>query len=71
MKNWLVHRKRKLELAPRRKWKRYWVCLKGTVLLFYDCSEETAVTEDSIPRHILGMYHTTTHTGYITYPDTY
>ncbi|XP_056015232.1 protein still life, isoforms C/SIF type 2-like isoform X5 [Ostrea edulis] len=53
VKNWLIHRKRKLELAPRRKWKRYWVCLKGTVLLFYDCSEETAVTEDSIPRHIL------------------
>ncbi|XP_061171231.1 protein still life, isoform SIF type 1-like isoform X4 [Saccostrea echinata] len=53
VKNWLIHRKRKLELAPRRKWKRYWVCLKGTVLLFYDCSEETAITEDSIPRHIL------------------
>lgn len=53
VKNWLIHKKRKLELAPKRNWKRYWVCLKGTMLLFFDCDEESAITEDSAPRHVL------------------
>ncbi|XP_071133546.1 protein still life, isoform SIF type 1-like isoform X4 [Mytilus edulis] len=53
VKNWLVQRKRRLEHAPKRKWKRYWVCLKGTVLLFYDCNEQNSITEESVPRHIL------------------
>ncbi|XP_055889576.1 protein still life, isoform SIF type 1-like isoform X3 [Biomphalaria glabrata] len=53
VKNWLLHKKKKIELAPRRTWKRYWVCLKGTTLLFFDCDEESAVTENIIPRHIL------------------
>ncbi|XP_041354996.1 protein still life, isoforms C/SIF type 2-like isoform X2 [Gigantopelta aegis] len=53
VKNWLVHKKRKIELAPRRNWKRYWVCLKGTTLLFFDCDEESTVTQNSVPRHIL------------------
>ena len=54
VKNWLLHKKRKVELAPRRAWKRYWVCLKGTTLLFFDCDEESSINESSIPRHILG-----------------
>ncbi|CAL1547658.1 unnamed protein product [Lymnaea stagnalis] len=53
VKNWLLHKKKKMELAPRRAWKRYWVCLKGTTLLFFDCDEESSVTENIIPRHIL------------------
>ncbi|XP_012937622.1 protein still life, isoform SIF type 1 isoform X2 [Aplysia californica] len=53
VKNWLLHKKKKVELAPRRAWKRYWVCLKGTTLLFFDCDEESSITENSIPRHIL------------------
>ncbi|GAB1600635.1 protein still life, isoform SIF type 1-like isoform X8 [Argonauta hians] len=53
VKNWLIHKKRKLELAPKRNWKRYWVCLKGTMLLFFDCDEESAITEESAPRHVL------------------
>ncbi|KAK3098133.1 hypothetical protein FSP39_016489 [Pinctada imbricata] len=53
VKNWLIHRKRKLELAPKRKWKHYWVCLKGTVLLFFEGGEESVISESSIPRHIL------------------
>ena len=54
VKNWLIHKKRKLELAPKRTWKKYWVCLKGTILLFYNCEEGETVAEDSVPKHMLG-----------------
>ncbi|KAL8579618.1 hypothetical protein ACOMHN_025571 [Nucella lapillus] len=53
VKNWLIHKKKKLELAPRRTWKRYWVCLKGTTLLFFDSGEESAINQNAVPRHIL------------------
>ncbi|PVD27952.1 hypothetical protein C0Q70_10528 [Pomacea canaliculata] len=53
VKNWLIHKKKKLELAPRRTWKRYWVCLKGTTLLFFDSGEESALSQNTIPKHIL------------------
>ena len=56
VKNWLVHHKKKIEPASKRSWKNYWVCLKGTMLLFYTCEENEAVREDSVPRHMLGMY---------------
>ncbi len=35
VKNFLVHKKnKKVELAPRRKWKSYWVSLKGVCVVF-------------------------------------
>lgn len=37
VKKWLVRRRHTLELARKRGWKGYWVCLKGTTLLFYSC----------------------------------
>ena len=55
VKNWLIHKKRKIELAPKRTWKKYWVCLKGTMLLFIQCDEQGNFEENSVPRHILGM----------------
>ncbi|XP_064601963.1 protein still life, isoform SIF type 1-like isoform X2 [Liolophura sinensis] len=53
VKNWLVHKKRKVELAPKRSWKKYWVCLKGTTLLFFEGDEETVVDENTEARHFL------------------
>ncbi|XP_052239037.1 protein still life, isoform SIF type 1-like isoform X5 [Dreissena polymorpha] len=53
VKNWLVQKKRKLELAPRRTWKKYWVCLKGTVILFYDGDMDNVTLDDNVPRHML------------------
>ena len=67
MKNWLMHKKRKVELAPKRTWKKYWVCLKGTMLLFYSCEEGESIREDSIPRHMLGTYAPHPHTAQHTY----
>ena len=56
VKNWLIHKKKKVELAPKRTWKKYWVCLKGTMLLFYNCDDCNAISDDSVPKHMLGMY---------------
>ena len=54
VKNWLIHKKRKVELASKRTWKKYWVCLKGTMLLFYQIEEGQQIDEHSVPRHMLG-----------------
>ncbi|CAH1798643.1 unnamed protein product [Owenia fusiformis] len=53
VKNWLIHKKRKVELASKRSWKKYWVCLKGTTLLFFTCDEQSSLSEDTAPRHML------------------
>ncbi|CAG7724399.1 unnamed protein product, partial [Allacma fusca] len=37
VKKWLLRKRHQVELARRRGWKGYWVCLKGTTLLFYPC----------------------------------
>uniref|UniRef100_A0A1I8FHY7 PH domain-containing protein n=1 Tax=Macrostomum lignano TaxID=282301 RepID=A0A1I8FHY7_9PLAT len=62
VKNWLVHKKRKVELAPQRAWRRYWVCLKGTVLLFFKDSQQQhqqmmmdAAGERVEPKHSLDL----------------
>lgn len=43
VKNWLVQSKRKVMLASKRKWKRYWVTLRGTTLMFYACDDQVRV----------------------------
>ncbi|XP_043552066.1 rho guanine nucleotide exchange factor TIAM2 isoform X1 [Chiloscyllium plagiosum] len=50
----ITHQKeRKLELAPRRKWKQYWVSLKGCTLLFYETSGKNLMEQNSVPRYAL------------------
>ena len=47
VKNILIHSKKgKLELASHRKWKKYWVALKGVELVFYHADEKTMTTDD-------------------------
>ncbi|XP_051719284.1 rho guanine nucleotide exchange factor TIAM1 isoform X1 [Ctenopharyngodon idella] len=52
VKNFLVHKKnKKVELAPRRKWKSYWVSLKGCTLFFYETDGRSGIDHNSIPKH--------------------
>ncbi|KAL4647747.1 T-lymphoma invasion and metastasis-inducing protein 1-like [Arapaima gigas] len=52
VKNFLVHKKnKKVEQAPRRKWKRYWVSLKGCTLFFYEFDGRSGIDHNSVPKH--------------------
>ncbi|KAM8975151.1 rho guanine nucleotide exchange factor TIAM1 isoform 2-T2 [Pelodytes ibericus] len=52
IKNFLVHKKnKKVESATRRKWKHYWVCLKGCTLFFYESDGRSGFDNSSIPKH--------------------
>ncbi|XP_048396564.1 rho guanine nucleotide exchange factor TIAM1-like isoform X2 [Stegostoma tigrinum] len=54
VKNFLVHKKnKKVELATRRKWKYYWVSLKGCTLFFYDGDERSGMDQNSVPKHMV------------------
>ncbi|KAG7460626.1 hypothetical protein MATL_G00200670, partial [Megalops atlanticus] len=44
---------RKLELAPRRRWKQHWVTLKGCTLLFYETYGKNTPEQDLSPCHAL------------------
>ncbi|KAM3602394.1 uncharacterized protein V6R79_003224 [Siganus canaliculatus] len=46
-----LSRDRKLELAARRRWRRYWVTLRGCTLLFYDTFGRSASVEAESPRY--------------------
>ncbi|XP_041667851.1 T-lymphoma invasion and metastasis-inducing protein 2 [Cheilinus undulatus] len=48
-----LHKDRKLELVTRRKWKQYWVTLKGCTLLFYETYGKGSPEQDSSPRYAL------------------
>ncbi|KAM9059722.1 rho guanine nucleotide exchange factor TIAM2 isoform 1-T12 [Megaptera novaeangliae] len=45
-----LQKERKLELVARRKWKQYWVTLKGCALLFYETYGKNATDPRSAPR---------------------
>ncbi|MCJ8739800.1 hypothetical protein PDJAM_G00051430 [Pangasius djambal] len=54
VKNLLVHKKnKKVELAARRKWKSYWVSLKGCTLFFYETDGRSGIDHTSIPKHAI------------------
>ncbi|NXT09945.1 TIAM1 protein, partial [Prunella fulvescens] len=52
VKNFLVHKKnKKVESATRRKWKHYWVSLKGCTLFFYEGDGRSGIDHTSVPKH--------------------
>ncbi|XP_059908013.1 rho guanine nucleotide exchange factor TIAM2 [Gadus macrocephalus] len=48
-----LHKDRKLELVSRRKWKQYWVTLKGCTLLFYETYGKGSPEQEGSPRYAL------------------
>ncbi|XP_029349756.1 T-lymphoma invasion and metastasis-inducing protein 2 isoform X2 [Echeneis naucrates] len=48
-----LHKDRKLELVTRRKWKQYWVTLKGCTLLFYETYGKGSPEHELSPRYAL------------------
>ncbi|XP_049598655.1 rho guanine nucleotide exchange factor TIAM1 isoform X2 [Syngnathus scovelli] len=54
VKNFLVHKKsKKVEPATRRKWKHYWVSLKGCTLFLYESDSRSGIDHTSVPKHAL------------------
>uniref|UniRef100_H2UNA5 TIAM Rac1 associated GEF 1 n=1 Tax=Takifugu rubripes TaxID=31033 RepID=H2UNA5_TAKRU len=54
VKNFLVHKKsKKVESATRRKWKSYWVSLKGCTLFLYESDGGSGIDNNSIPKHAI------------------
>uniref|UniRef100_A0A6Q2ZB44 TIAM Rac1 associated GEF 1a n=1 Tax=Esox lucius TaxID=8010 RepID=A0A6Q2ZB44_ESOLU len=52
VKNFLVHKKsKKVEPATKRKWKHYWVCLKGCSLFLYETDGRSGIDHSSVPKH--------------------
>ncbi|XP_037675997.1 T-lymphoma invasion and metastasis-inducing protein 2 isoform X2 [Choloepus didactylus] len=48
-----LQKERKLELVARRKWKQYWVTLKGCTLLFYETYGKNSADQSHGPRYAL------------------
>ncbi|KAM4633669.1 rho guanine nucleotide exchange factor TIAM2 [Polymixia lowei] len=48
-----VNKDKKLELVARRKWRQYWVTLKGCTLLFYETYGKSGAEQDLSPRYAL------------------
>ncbi|KAL4649002.1 T-lymphoma invasion and metastasis-inducing protein 2-like [Arapaima gigas] len=48
-----LNKDRKLELVSRRKWKQYWVTLKGCTLLFYETLGKNPTDQDAPPHYAL------------------
>ncbi|XP_063981634.1 protein still life, isoform SIF type 1 isoform X1 [Diachasmimorpha longicaudata] len=53
VKKWLLRKKHQIELARKRGWKAYWVCLKGTTLLFYPCDAHQSRAIETAPKHLI------------------
>uniref|UniRef100_A0A8C5PK37 TIAM Rac1 associated GEF 2 n=1 Tax=Leptobrachium leishanense TaxID=445787 RepID=A0A8C5PK37_9ANUR len=48
-----LQKEKKLELVNRRKWKHYWVTLKGCTLMFYETYEGNSMEQSTSPRYAL------------------
>ncbi|XP_071405366.1 rho guanine nucleotide exchange factor TIAM2 isoform X3 [Pithys albifrons albifrons] len=48
-----LQKEKKLELVTRRKWKQYWVTLKGCTLLFHETYGRNSMEQSSLPRYAL------------------
>uniref|UniRef100_M4AT67 TIAM Rac1 associated GEF 1 n=1 Tax=Xiphophorus maculatus TaxID=8083 RepID=M4AT67_XIPMA len=54
VKNFLVHKKNmKVELATKRKWKQYWVSLKGCSLFLYESDGRSVIDHNNVAKHAL------------------
>lgn len=53
VKKWLLRKKHQIELARKKGWKGYWVCLKGTTLLFYPCDSQESRDMEATPKHLI------------------
>nr|XP_048700135.1 rho guanine nucleotide exchange factor TIAM2 isoform X4 [Caretta caretta] len=48
-----LQKEKKLELVARRKWKQYWITLKGCTLLFYETYGRNSMEQNNSPRYAL------------------
>ncbi|XP_035380127.1 T-lymphoma invasion and metastasis-inducing protein 2 isoform X1 [Electrophorus electricus] len=48
-----LHKDRKLELVARRRWRQYWVTLKGCMLLLSEANSKGCLEQETIPRYAL------------------
>lgn len=53
VKKWLLRKKQQIEPFKKRNWRGYWVCLKGTTLLFYPCDSQQSRAVEASPRHLI------------------
>lgn len=47
VKKWIIKRRQSIELARKQGWKRYWVCLRGTALLFHSVVDRKDADDDN------------------------
>ncbi|XP_062857801.1 rho guanine nucleotide exchange factor TIAM2 isoform X2 [Trichomycterus rosablanca] len=48
-----LHKERKLELVARRRWRNYWVTLKGCMLLLSEADGKSCPEQETSPRYVL------------------
>ncbi|XP_026536101.1 T-lymphoma invasion and metastasis-inducing protein 2 [Notechis scutatus] len=48
-----LHKEKKLERITRKKWKQYWVTLKGCTLLFYETYGKNSMDQNNSPKYAL------------------
>lgn len=54
VKNWLSQSKHRVEVVSRQSWRKFWLCLKGTMLMFHSYDDNHPLVDDSTLKHSLG-----------------